>query len=118
MKKRLKDYDQEKLNAVYLLSIHASKGLGKKNVFIKGVYQDALPNHHTVKKADCDLKQAKEAAAPPTTLEEQRRLMYVAITRAKENLYVTYPKNVNSKSIAPSPFLKEAGLTVKEYQKK
>lgn len=118
MKKRLKDYDQEKLNAVYLLSIHASKGLGKKNIFIKGVYQDALPNHHTVKKADCDVKKAKEEAAPPTTIEEQRRLMYVAITRAKENLYVTYPKTVNNKAIEPSIFLKEAGLTIKEFQKK
>ena len=116
MKKRLNDYDQEKLNAVYLLSIHASKGLGKKNVFIKGVYQEALPNHHTVKKADCDLQKAKEEAAPPTTLEEQRRLMYVAITRAKENLYVTYPKTVNNKTTKISPFLKEAGLTLQEYR--
>ena len=118
MKKRLNDYDQDKLNAVYLLSIHASKGLGKKNIFIKGVYQDALPNHHTVKKAECDLKKAKEEAAPPTTMEEQRRLMYVAITRAKENLYVTYPKTVNNKATEPSPFLKEAGLPLKEEQKK
>lgn len=118
MKKRLRDYDQEKLNAVYLLSIHASKGLGKRNIFIKGVYQDALPNHHTVKKADCDLQKAREEGAPPTTLEEQRRLMYVAITRAKENLYVTFPKTVNNKTIEPSPFLKEAGLPLKEYRKK
>lgn len=118
MKKRLNDYDQDKLNAVYLLSIHASKGLGKKNIFIKGVYQDALPNHHTVKKAECDLKKAKEEAAPPTTIEEQRRLMYVAITRAKENLYVTYPKTVNNKATEPSPFLKEAGLPLKEDPKK
>lgn len=118
MKKRLNDYDQDKLNAVYLLSIHASKGLGKKNIFIKGVYQDALPNHHTVKKAECDLKKAKEEAAPPTTIEEQRRLMYVAITRAKENLYVTYPKTVNNKATELSPFLKEAGLPLKEDPKK
>lgn len=117
MKKRLQDYDQEKLNAVYLLSIHASKGLGKKTVFIKGVYQDALPNHHTVEKAECDLQRAKEEAAPPTTMEEQRRLMYVALTRAKENLYVTYPKTVNNKTVTASPFLKEAGLPLKEYQK-
>lgn len=118
MKKRLREYDQEKLNAVYLLSIHASKGLGKKNIFIKGVYQDSLPNHHTVKKADCDLKKAKEEAAPPTTIEEQRRLMYVAITRAKENLYVTYPKMVNNKAIDISPFLKEAGLPIKDSPQK
>lgn len=114
MKKRLHEYDQEKLNAVYLLSIHASKGLGKKNVFIKGVYEDALPNSHTVEKAECNLQEAKEKAAPPTTMEEQRRLMYVAITRAKENLYVTYPKAINHKAVAPSSFLKEAGLLFNE----
>lgn len=117
MKQRLNDYDQQKLNAVYLLSIHASKGLGKKNIFIKGVYNDALPNHHTVKKADCDIQAAIEKADPPTTMEEQRRLMYVAITRAKENLYVTFPKAVNNKVTEPSPFIKEAGLPVKDYQK-
>ncbi len=117
MKRRLKEYDQDKLNAVYLLSIHSSKGLGKKNIFLKGVYQDALPNHHTVKKASCQLQQAKEQAAPPTTMEEQRRLMYVAITRAKENLYVTFPQTINNKAVDPSPFIKEAGLITKKYQK-
>lgn len=117
MKQRLSDYDQQKLNAVYLLSIHASKGLGKKNIFIKGVYNDALPNHHTVKKADCDLQTAIEKADPPTTMEEQRRLMYVAITRAKENLYMTFPKAVNNKTTEPSLFLKEAGLPIKDYKK-
>lgn len=115
MKKRMNDYDQQKLNAVYLLSIHASKGLGKKNIFIKGVYQNALPNHHTVNKAECDLQAAGEQADPPTTMEEQRRLMYVAITRAKENLYVTFPKSVNGKTSAPSPFIKETGLMVKDH---
>ncbi|MFC4772844.1 ATP-dependent helicase [Enterococcus hermanniensis] len=117
MKRRLKEYDQDKLNAVYLLSIHSSKGLGKKNVFIKGVYQDALPNHHTVKKAACNLQQAKEQGAPPTMLEEQRRLMYVAITRAKENLYVTFPQMINNKAVDPSPFIQEAGLVTKKYRK-
>lgn len=116
MKQRLKEYDQQQLNAVYLLSIHASKGLGKKNIFIKGVYEDALPNHHTVEKADCDLQAAVEQGAPPTTMEEQRRLMYVAITRAKERLYVTFPKAVNEKKTEPSAFIQEAGLTVKEVQ--
>ncbi|MDT2828598.1 MAG: ATP-dependent helicase [Enterococcus viikkiensis] len=116
MKQRLKEYDQQQLNAVYLLSIHASKGLGKKNIFIKGVYEDALPNHHTVEKVDCDLQAAVEQGAPPTTMEEQRRLMYVAITRAKERLYVTFPKAVNEKKTEPSVFIAEAGLTVKEVK--
>ncbi|MDU6524999.1 MAG: 3'-5' exonuclease, partial [Enterococcus sp.] len=59
---------------------------------------------------------AVEQGAPPTTMEEQRRLMYVAITRAKERLYVTFPKAVNEKKTEPSAFIQEAGLTVKEVQ--
>ena len=70
------------------------------------------------KKREKRAQKAKEEAAPPTTIEEQRRLMYVAITRAKENLYVTYPKTVNNKATEPSSFLKEAGLTIKEASKK
>ncbi|WP_159722530.1 ATP-dependent helicase [Enterococcus sp. CSURQ0835] len=117
MKQRLADYDQNKLNAVYLLSIHASKGLGQKNVFVKGVYQDSLPNQHTSQKTPAELRQASQKANPATTLEEQRRLMYVAITRAKENLYVTFPQTVNQKPCRISPFIQEAGLNIKIAEK-
>ncbi|EDN9362923.1 hypothetical protein ART03_003044, partial [Listeria monocytogenes] len=79
-------------NAVYLLTIHSSKGLGYKNVFVKGIYKNSLPDYRSVDKESIELQPLIEQASPPTTMEEQRRLMYVALTRAKENLYVTYPR--------------------------
>ncbi|HBI1783313.1 TPA: ATP-dependent helicase [Enterococcus faecalis] len=112
MKKKLKEYDENKYNALYLLTIHASKGLGKKNVFVKGVYNNSLPDYRAQKKCTFDVDSLVEQASPPTTIEEQRRLMYVAITRAKENLYITYPRMVNNKPTIMSPFVKESNIKI------
>lgn len=110
MKEHLKAYEAGELNAAYLLTIHASKGLGAKNVFVKGLYENALPAYHSVSSKSVDLVRLQQQAQPPTTLEEQRRLLYVAITRAKRNLYLTYPQRVGEKSVKCSSFLKETGL--------
>lgn len=115
MKKRLAEYDNGRLNAVCLMTIHSSKGLGKKNVFVRGVYDGSLPNHRSLPKNKCDLKTAIERAKPPSILEEQRRLMYVAITRAKKNLYITYPRTVNEKPTIMSEFIKESNMSVRNY---
>lgn len=112
MEKKLKEYDENKYNALYLLTIHASKGLGKKNVFVKGVYNNSLPDYRAQKKCTFDVDSLVEQASPPTTIEEQRRLMYVAITRAKENLYITYPRMVNNKPTIMSPFVKESNIKI------
>jgi DNA helicase-2/ATP-dependent DNA helicase PcrA len=61
---------------VTLMSIHASKGLEFSNVFVVGLEEDLFPSQMMLSsRAD---------------LEEERRLFYVAITRAKENLYFSY----------------------------
>lgn len=112
MKKKLKEYDENRYNALYLLTIHASKGLGKKNVFVKGVYNNSLPDYRAQMKCTFDVDSLVEQASPPTTIEEQRRLMYVAITRAKENLYITYPRMVNNKPTIISPFVKESNIKI------
>jgi len=68
-----KDADQD---FVTLMSIHASKGLEFKNVFVVGLEEDLFPSQMMLSsRAD---------------LEEERRLFYVAITRAKENLFFSY----------------------------
>ena len=59
-------------NAVKVMSIHKSKGLGADHVFVVGLNEGILPN---VKKGN-------------DTLEAQRRLFYVGITRAKKQLYL------------------------------
>ncbi len=61
---------------VTLMTIHSAKGLEFKNVFIVGLEEDLFPSQMMLSsRAD---------------LEEERRLFYVAITRAKENLYFSY----------------------------
>ncbi|OEK03510.1 ATP-dependent DNA helicase [Roseivirga sp. 4D4] len=61
---------------VSLMTIHSSKGLEFKNVFIVGLEEDLFPSQMMLSSRD--------------DLEEERRLFYVAITRAKENLYFSY----------------------------
>ena len=68
------NYDNEE-DAVVLMSMHAAKGLEFKNVFIVGLEEGIFPSARSV--------------ATPEELEEERRLLYVAITRAKEKLYIT-----------------------------
>ncbi|MBF2599168.1 ATP-dependent helicase [Listeria seeligeri] len=114
MTNKLREYDNNNYNAVYLLTIHLSKGLGYKNVFVKGIYKNSLPDHRAVEKNSIEIQPLIEQASPPTTIEEQRRLMYVALTRAKENLYVTYPRTVNGKPTIVSQFIKEFNIEVIE----
>ena len=64
-----------KENGVVLMTIHSAKGLEFDNVFVLGVEEGTLP--------------IKNALKSENAIEEERRLMYVAMTRAKENLYLT-----------------------------
>ncbi|MCG6116801.1 MAG: UvrD-helicase domain-containing protein [Aquimonas sp.] len=63
--------------SVRLMSLHGSKGLEFRYVFIVGVHEGSLPH-------DASLDEGR--------IEEERRLMYVGITRAKELLHLSYPK--------------------------
>jgi len=63
-------------NAVKLMTIHMAKGLEFNNVFIAGASEGVLPHERSI--ADND------------ELEEERRLMYVAMTRAKQNLFISF----------------------------
>ena len=63
--------------SVRLMSLHGSKGLEFRYVFIIGVHEGSLPH---------------EASLDEGRIEEERRLMYVGITRAKELLHLSYPK--------------------------
>lgn len=70
-----KDDDDER---VTLMTIHAAKGLEYKNVFIVGVEENLFPSPF---------------AQSVEELEEERRLFYVAITRAEENCFISYAKS-------------------------
>ncbi len=71
-----KDGDGEK---VTLMTIHASKGLEFKNVFVVGMEENLFPS--------------SMSNYSPKGLEEERRLFYVAITRAGEHCYLSYARN-------------------------
>lgn len=83
---------------VNLLSIHASKGLEFSEVYIVDLMEGRFPN--------------KKLISQGGSLEEERRLFYVAVTRAKENLYLSYAKKDALKNLTyeGSIFLYEAGM--------
>jgi DNA helicase-2/ATP-dependent DNA helicase PcrA len=72
------DADSEKLQ-VSLMTIHSSKGLEFRNVYLVGMEEDLFPNQMTSKS--------------PQSLEEERRLFYVAVTRAESLLTISYAKS-------------------------
>lgn len=72
-----KDQTEEQIT---LSTIHSAKGLEWNSVFVIWALDGKFPTMYATDDDD--------------ELEEERRLMYVACTRAKENLYVTYPMNV------------------------
>ncbi len=88
-------------SGVNLLSIHSAKGLEYHDVYVIDLMEGRFPNYKLM---------AKSGGA----LEEERRLFYVAATRAKENLYFSFARAHRSKKIdyEPSIFLKEAGFGV------
>lgn len=91
-----KDEDRDK---VTLMTVHSAKGLEFKNVFVVGMEEDLFPS---LRQGE---KQTDEA------LEEERRLFYVALTRAKENACFSYANQRyrwgNLDFCSPSRFLEE-----------
>lgn len=82
----------ENRNAVSLMTFHAAKGLEYDTVFIIGANEDVTP----YKKAEL-----------PEEMEEERRMFYVAMTRAKKHLTISYVREKNGKAMEQSRFLGE-----------
>lgn len=76
------DYQREQ-DWLRIMTIHQSKGLEFPNVFISGLSEGIFPNSKTLRGGDL-------------ALEEERRVMYVAMTRAKDNLYFTDSEGYNA----------------------
>ena len=78
----LTDQDGEKDDdtpKVTLMTVHAAKGLEFRNVFVVGMEENLFPGDRAI--------------ANPRELEEERRLFYVAITRAEEHCYLSYARS-------------------------
>ena len=106
----LTDQDGEKddnVPKVTLMTIHSAKGLEFKNVFIVGMEENLFPG--------------PMSADSPRALEEERRLFYVAITRAEENCFISYARNRykygKPEFCNPSRFLKDINPTLLKLPK-
>ena len=89
-------------DAVQLSTLHASKGLEFKHVFLVGVEEGVLPHRESME---------------PAKLEEERRLMYVGITRAQRSLHISYAERRKQGRdffpCEPSRFIAEMGDDVR-----
>ncbi len=87
---------------VNLLSVHASKGLEYKEVYVVDLMDGRFPNRKLMQRGG--------------SLDEERRLFYVAVTRAKDILYLSYAKydKIKKQNFIASQFLYEAGLVPKD----
>ena len=87
----------ENADKVTMMTVHAAKGLEFNNVFIVGMENDLFPTPRSIDS--------------PKAVEEERRLFYVAITRARKNCVITYAKNRfrngQTNTASPSFFLKD-----------
>jgi ATP-dependent DNA helicase Rep len=86
---------ESEADAVRMSTIHAAKGLEYPHVFLVGVEEGLLPHAGGADKEDGQPDQSAQAMADAQKLqgdrlEEERRLMYVAITRAKRSLTLTW----------------------------
>ena len=96
-----KGEDKANLNAVKLMTAHASKGLEFDTVFIIGAEEGVFPHANALNENSMD------------AIEEERRLFYVAMTRAKKKLYITNAhqrkqgKDGSLNIASPSRFLRE-----------
>lgn len=111
LKTRLIAYRKGKLDALCIQSIHKSKGLSYRNVFLIGCNEGMLPYSGAVSKKDTQEEELK--IEPVTTIEEERRLFYVAMTRARNRLYLCVPQFKGERKLKPSRFIKETGVKLK-----
>jgi len=85
---------QDSRDSIILSTVHQAKGLEWDAVFVIGMTDQAFPHPLCVRQEQ---------------REEERRLFYVAVTRAEKNLYLTYPLSMfrydGHKSLKPSPFI-------------
>ena len=95
------DKDEDPQGQVRLMTVHAAKGLEFSHVFVVGMEDGSFPHKNAVAE---------------NRLEEERRLMYVAMTRARFRLTLSYAKSQRKfgqvEKMGPSPFLKEIDADV------
>jgi DNA helicase-2/ATP-dependent DNA helicase PcrA len=96
---QLKAGRQKQTDSVVFTTMHSAKGLEYDVVFLPDATEGIIPHKKSMKEAD---------------IEEERRLFYVAVTRAKNHLHVYVPGELFQKKQVVSRFVKEMGTTAKD----
>ncbi|WHY87790.1 ATP-dependent helicase [Neobacillus novalis] len=96
MNKEIKNLSKHFLDAISLSTIHRAKGLEYKTVYIIGTVDGSLPH---------DFALEAHRNGDFTALEEERRLFYVAMTRARDQLFISVPQQRRGKKANQSRFL-------------
>ncbi len=99
LKRQTAEYRKQKSDSVTIATMHSSKGLEFKTVFIIDANEGITPH--------------KKAVLIPD-IEEERRLFYVAMTRAMDNLYIFSSKDRYNKQMVRSRFVDEIEAKAKE----
>ena len=101
-----KNTEEKETESVQLTTMHAAKGLEFAHVYIVGMEEDILPHSNSIE---------------PEQIQEERRIAYVAITRAKQKLTLTYTKRKQtyqeSVRVEPSRFLDELPKELLQWEK-
>ncbi|RID83612.1 ATP-dependent helicase [Peribacillus asahii] len=97
MIQEVKQWSRQDIDAVQLTTIHRAKGLEYESVYLLAAVDGSLPH-------DFSLEAYRKGELAP--LEEERRLLYVAATRAKQQLSISVPQTRRGKTAYPSRFLK------------
>ena len=84
--------NEESREGVVVSTMHSTKGLEFERVFLPDVNEDVIPHKKSMKEED---------------VEEERRLFYVGVTRAKKYLHILSVKKLYNKDSRPSRFLVE-----------
>ncbi len=105
----IENKNNQNSDGVIFTTMHSAKGLEFKNVYIIGATEGTIPHE---KSYDINDEEKKV-----NQIEEERRLMYVAITRAEENIYISSPSNKYGKKVSKSRFIDDIkGATKKEIE--
>ena len=112
----LKTSLDDKFDAVKIMTVHSAKGLEFKYVFVVNLVRRKFPSDE--RKAPIEIPEELIKEVLPSGdfhIQEERRLFYVALTRAKQGLFLTWGLDYGGKEMKkPSPFLIESNLISKE----
>ena len=98
--------NNKETDGVIFTTMHSAKGLEFKNVYIIGANEGTIPHE---KSYEIDNEEKKN-----DQIEEERRLMYVAITRSEENICISSPINKYGKRVSKSRFVEDIKAPTKK----